>query len=373
MSVYYAGVGGNDGNAGTSWALRKLTIQAAVNVATTAGDTIYVGPGTYRETVTMAASGTAGNVISLIGDYTGQNTSGTKGVVRITGSNDDISATRASCIIASSKNYITVRGFTMDGCSSFIVSLTTATYFTLDKCSVGQNFCINTYVINCAGASQSNVTISNCIITGSSGGGGILFTHTSTVDNCAHVVENCVVFGCLVVAIGINTSRIGGITVRNCAIGWCRQGVRINPALTVGQTITVNNCVFFGIESALIATTTAEFVENYNSFSTDVATARTNVTAGANSVTRPPLFDTRWFFEMVNGGRMVTPFDLASYSTLVEYNSGTGAPSTDLRGASVVGTYREWGALEYDSTLSIAGGGASRVIGSPFIRGLGAV
>ncbi len=373
MATYYVGPGGNDANAGTSYALRKLTIQAAVNLATTAGDTVLVSPGVYRETVTMGSSGSAGNVISLIGDYTGALTSGSKGVVRITGSNDDISAARASCIIASSKNYITVRGFTLDGCSSNIVSLTTATYFTLDQCCVGQNFAVNTYVVSCAGGGQSNVTISKCIITGSSGGGGILFTHTVAVDNCSHVVENCVIIGCTISAIAINTSRIGGITVRNCSMGWARQGVRVNPALTVGQTMTVNNCAFWGIEGVLIATTTAEFVENYNAIGADCSTARTNVTAGANSVTRPPLFDTRWWFEMVNGGRMVTPFDLASYSTLVEYNSGTGAPSTDIRGASVKGTYREWGAVEYDSSLSIAGGGATRVIGSPFIRGLGAV
>jgi hypothetical protein len=59
---------------------------------------------------------------------------------------------------------------------------------------------------------------------------------------------------------------------------------------------------------------------------------------------------------MVNGGRLITPFDLASYSQLVEYTSGTGAPSTDIRGSSQVGSYRELGAVEYDSTLSIAGG-----------------
>lgn len=50
---------------------------------------------------------------------------------------------------------------------------------------------------------------------------------------------------------------------------------------------------------------------------------------------------------------LATPFDLASYCTLVELNSGTGAPSTDMRGQTAVGTYREWGPLEYDSTLAL--------------------
>lgn len=54
--------------------------------------------------------------------------------------------------------------------------------------------------------------------------------------------------------------------------------------------------------------------------------------------------------------RAVSPFDLASYSGLVELNSGTGVPSTDLRGTAVQGTYREWGPLEYDATLILSGG-----------------
>lgn len=372
MATYYVGIGGNDANAGTSWALRKLTLNGAEDIPVAAGDEVVVGPGTYRESLTVDVSGGAGNVITYTGDYTGARTTGAKGVVRITGSADDIALTRASCITASSKNYRTFRGFTMDLTSGIVVSLTTTTNVTISDCLIVLSN--GTSAINCGGASQSNLAVTRCMFQMPSNnvGTALIMTHSANVDNAGHAISNCIFVGG---SFGVNTSKVGGVTVTNCLIKNCNYGAIIFPNdLTAGQTMTVNNCIFDAIGNTALfsVTTVGALVENYNTIWLAVTT-RLNTTAGANSVTRPPLFDTRWFFEMVNGGRMVTPFDLASYSTLVEYNSGTGAPSTDIRGASVVGTYREWGALEYDSTLSIAGGGASRVIGSPFIRGLGAV
>lgn len=352
MATYYAGVGGNDANAGTSWALRKLTIQAAVNVATTAGDSVLVGPGTYRETVTMGTSGTAGNVISLIGDYTGQNTSGAKGIVRITGSADDIARTRANCITATGKSYITVRGFRFDlGSSHLINLLTTCANWTISAC----NFATEgngKYGVSMASAC-TNAAISNCLFTGC---GGVSANGTAT-DNSGHTITSCVfrsVFSTGGASSGVNIVGVGGVTVSNCVImGTTAQGINAT-SLNGGQTVTVNNCILTGCWYAFYAGSVGMITENYNA-TWDNSTDRFNVTAGANSVARPPLFDTRWFFEMVNGGRLVTPFDLASYSTLVEYNSGTGAPSTDIRGASAVGTYREWGAAEYSANYRISG------------------
>lgn len=46
MTDYFVGPGGNNSNAGTSWALRKLTIGGAEAIGLAAGDTVYVAPGT---------------------------------------------------------------------------------------------------------------------------------------------------------------------------------------------------------------------------------------------------------------------------------------------------------------------------------------
>lgn len=366
MATYYVRKTGSDANAGTSAGAAKLTIQAAINVATTAGDTIYVGSGVYRETVTFGTSGTAGNVISLIGDYTGAFTGDAKGVVRITGSNDDISATRTNCITAASKNYIAVRGFVFDITTSHSVFLNDCTNWTVSGCYLGTTAAGNNYYAD--GASQANHIVENCFVD-CSNNNGIQFQHGGAVNNAGHIVRNCIVTNQRYN--GISLVRVGGVSVLNCVLmgGWSSQNGIIAFAFAGTQTAcTVYNCVIMANNVGISAGATTDITENYNTIYA-CGTTRTNVTAGANSVTRPPLFDTRWFFEMVNGGRLVTPFDLASYSTLSEYSSGTGAPSTDLRGASVVGTYREWGALEYDSTLDIEAGSAGGVKTHPGMGG----
>ena len=56
----YVGIGGNDGNSGLTWALRKLTLNGAEDTPVVAGDTVYVGPGVYRERLIVDVSGGAG-------------------------------------------------------------------------------------------------------------------------------------------------------------------------------------------------------------------------------------------------------------------------------------------------------------------------
>ena len=59
MSTYYVRKSGNDGNDGESAAQAWLTWQhAADNVG--AADVVRIGAGVYRETVTLATSGSAG-------------------------------------------------------------------------------------------------------------------------------------------------------------------------------------------------------------------------------------------------------------------------------------------------------------------------
>lgn len=364
MTTYYVGIGGNDASAGTSWGARKLTLNGAEDIPVAAGDTVYVGPGTYRESLTVDVSGSAGNIITYIGDYTGANTSGSKGVVRITGSADDIALTRASCITATSKNYRTFTGFSLDLTSGSLITLASCTNWEISKIHIQKS---SQYGVK-VDTACSNVTIKQCMCRQSNGG---LATFSSgAVSDKAHVIENCIVLagGSNSGSYAVLSDGVGGITIRNCTIiGVAGRGV-YSVGLPVGQLTTVNNCIFAHCNIAMESDSTAKFAENYNAFFGN-ATDRTTITAGANSVARPPLFDTRWFFEAVNGGTMITPFDLASYSTLVEYNSGTGAPSTDIRGASAVGTYREWGALEYNSTYSIAAGSAGGLITHPGMGG----
>lgn len=361
MTTYYVGAGGNNANDGLSWSNRKLTINGAEDVPVAAGDTVYVAPGVYREALTCDVSGSAGNPITYIGDYSGQNTDGVGGVVRITGSDDDISATRASGFAVGARDYRTFRGFLLDITSSYSISLT-GTNVIVDQCAI-TNIPLGISCIFSNGATQAALTVTNSLICPVSGSGaGVYITHSATVNDVGHNINNCI-FLLGSGATGVLSPRVGGITIKNCTFYGGGYGVRVPNALAAGQTVTVNNCVFTSVASgALAATATGEITENYNSIF-GCNTPRSNTNAGANSNAYPPLFDVRWFFELVAGGNMLSPFDLASYSPLINV-AGTSPTTTDMRGTAVQGAQREWGGLEFDSTLLIeegAGGGGGVV------------
>lgn len=370
MTIRYAGKGGSDANNGLTWQTRKLTLNGVEDTPVVAGDFVWVGAGTYRETLTVDVSSTVGNPITYAGDYLGQNTDGVGGVVRVTGSDNDQTATRASCINATAQmDYRTWRGFTFDTSTGVEVINTSGVGWIIDKCYFAP---CATSSIQIAGAAQLTNTISNCYFetTGAGGQTCIAITHSSVVDNAGHIIQNCVFRGGVV---GVSVTRVGGITVKNCSfIGRWTQGIGVSTAITVGQTIAVNNCIFQGCQTALVGTVTGEIVENFNTFFLN-GTARTNTAIGANSLTYPALFDTRWFFQLTHAGagpynptQFSTPFDLSAQSQIINV-TGTNPSSTDMRGTAIQQSQREWGALEYDPTLSIKARQSSSIDGGGMV------
>lgn len=83
-TLYVRQTTGQDSNDGLTpeqaWrSLRKLSTSLQ------AGDTVYIGPGLYREGIYMKAAGTSASPITLIADATGQHTGDPPGVVLLTG------------------------------------------------------------------------------------------------------------------------------------------------------------------------------------------------------------------------------------------------------------------------------------------------
>lgn len=351
----------------------KATLNGAEDTPVVAGDLVHVRPGTYRELLTVDVNGGVGSVIEYRGDYGGLIWTSTAGQpVRITGSDNDQTATRANCITATTKIYRTFTNFVLDLATGDVVSLlTSCTNITLNKCHISYR---SKYGVEVTGASQAAITISNCFFTGGDGGGtaiAILFSHSSTVSNAGHLVSNCIIRGAYT-SNGVYSSRVGGITVQNSLVLCQCMGVYIGTALAVGQTVTVNNCIFEHCNTALLATALGEITEDCNNI-TNCCTARMNVGVGASSLAYAPSWDTRWFMQLVNAGagpnsvtQIVSPYDLASYSQLLNV-AGTSPSATDMRGTAIQGAAREWGALEYDGTLKVQGGGGP--VGISPIRG----
>jgi len=136
MATYYVTKQGDDAHAGTgpepanAW----LTIGEAVsNVA--AGDTVYIGPGIYRETLTLATAGTSGSRISWRGDPDGRYcTSETPGRVRITGADSDELEGATDVISENGQAYNDWYDLYIDGSSVAAISGATANAGRLYRC-----------------------------------------------------------------------------------------------------------------------------------------------------------------------------------------------------------------------------------------------
>ena len=68
--TYYVRKSGNDGNSGTTPAQAFLTIKKAATVAS-AGDTVYVGAGTYTDKAEVSNDGTSTDPIRFVADSAG--------------------------------------------------------------------------------------------------------------------------------------------------------------------------------------------------------------------------------------------------------------------------------------------------------------
>lgn len=114
--VFYVRTRGSDSNDGTTPGTAFRTIQHAVNSCTLPGNTVYVGPGTYFESVEIglnagseAVSGTADNPTELIADPTGEFTFDNPGSVVIDGRDSSTSGISLTSI----ENWI-IDGFTFE-------------------------------------------------------------------------------------------------------------------------------------------------------------------------------------------------------------------------------------------------------------------
>lgn len=356
MTTRYVGIGGNNASDGLSWANRKLTLNGVEDTPIEAGDTVYVGPGTYRELLTCDVDGTSGNPITYIGDFDGTHTDGVGGIVRITGSDDDLTATRANCIAVAGDDYRTFRGFVFDFCTSMLVSVA-GDYFIIEDCVLKDN---SSYGVYMDMTGPDGLIIRRCVFMNVHT--GCYLTAGVEYNDGTNTVENCLFIGAA--GYGVYNSRIGALTVKNCTIIGMPYLIR---ALNINTSypMVVTNCILNNANYALYAAGVGMMTEDYNNiFCT--GTARTNVSTGANSLAYAPLFDHRVFSQMLfDNGTMLTPFDLASYSKLIDV-AGTTPTTADIRGTTVQGDEREWGALEYDSTLDIeagtGGGGAVKII-----------
>lgn len=202
MATYYVRKTGLDSNDGLSAGNAFLTIDKAANTVA-AGDTVWVGAGTYREQVIMDTAGSSGSVIRFEADIDGEQT-GDAGLVVISAYTDSDTATRASCWDPDGRIFVEVVGFVMQG---------------------GTLSCV--YSSNATNDNFEGVLFEDCVFVAG----------PVSTDSCAHLNMNA------------GTTPTGaGLTFRRC--GFVNHGIRIqwdgNETADQNLKIVVENCVFVG-------------------------------------------------------------------------------------------------------------------------------
>ena len=371
MTTYYVDweKADNSGN-GLTLATAKKTLNGAEDIPVAAGDFVWVRPGVYREELTVDVSGSNGSPITYQGDVAGQIWH-PGGVVRITGSDDDLTTERQLGIHATSKNFRTFKGFLIDfgysdnircntGCQDWILEdltlVHTAYYW--------NNICIHT------DGDVKNWIIRRCIFSSPGDEPNLLINGIDTEYNDANIlIENCMFLPGAKTA--IQDAYIGGVTARNCLFwGFYNQsaGAVSVSLLDTGQKLSVKNSIFYGNYRDLAAGVSGQIEEDYNLFSSKSGYGNTNVTPGDNSLDQgeygAPLFNHPILYR---GHRLPASFigELSPWSPVSRRTDNGSASSDDLFGLTrpVTNGKRSWGPIQFTGavreTTITDGGGAS--------------
>jgi hypothetical protein len=354
MATYYVATYGSNSNNGTSAATPWLSISFAIGAASgtnpglAAGDTVWVAPGTYRETLAAAlqylgGNGTAGSPITIKGDplATQAWTATSAGVIRWTVFPTDItnpSGAAYAQLIATSKNYINWESLYFDTwVSGYAINLTTCQGWTFTKCvfSAVQLNCQIFSMTNTAGT-PFDFTLDRCVLLGGQCLTVSCARHSSTYDVNINI-KDCIFVGCPTTAQALVFTQSGsgsdgnGVKIYNSHFqGFDSQTIYVSSTNTTHNSI-VKNCVL--IRGNIFGGTTGAVVQTYNRLINvslqNTATSVTTVTTGSAGLSLG--------YERING---LTGNDLfAPYpnSPNIAFGNSTGAPTVDLYSATWAG------------------------------------
>ena len=344
MATYYIRTDGSDANAGTSntsggaWLTIGKSLTGGI-ADVTITNTIYVAPGTYRESVTMTAAPTA--VQSFIADVDASHFDGTinPGKVRWSSrtTNDRTVPVTGSPLIANSKNKFSYDGFIFDGGTSGaqIVESLNGNTITFSDCVFIAGAPANQNIINITPVVDVNSALLFDRCTFISNASIVITLPTSTVADydCGIVFKNCRWFGgnrCVqITASGANSFKGGGVQLLNCLMFAPFTGGVVTSSANVATSIPclAYNCIFVTGGTALNANTSGQITENFNYIF--AITPRTNVTAGNNSHVNEYGLHIHLGEEVYQGAQQRPFFMPWDSSPLLGFGNQSGAPTVD--------------------------------------------
>jgi hypothetical protein len=346
MANYYVRKSGSDSNTGTNpntdaW----LTIQNAIS-NTSGGDTIYIGAGVYRETLSFPM----GVSLTLIGDVDGSHTAGDAGEVRVTAyQSGDQTSPIASILIdlSSMASGITFKHITFVGGASNLCNGSNSQNITFNECSFYHLYPGATSFTFSGSqfASAWTWTIDRCQFFYNNGTTKDLFDMNPIVNNSSDydIVMN--VTNCLFCGVTRNVFKLtsfsdpyainlpgssfpsGGLTVKNCTFIGAGTVAKTSSWSTTYPCLLYNNiCV---VDCLANASVSGEITEDYNHYA--YSTANTNVTTGSNSKNN----GTSWAMLLDIGhevlvGKLLRPFGTPYLDSPDLAFGGNSPPSVDM-------------------------------------------
>lgn len=358
MAIYYVDpVNGNDANNGlgpdASHASNKPWKTLGKLFGTSAlasGDTAYLAPGTYRETVAVNLSAAVTTETKVLGDP--QNAQGfkTSGGARVapgpvvwtafTSGDTSTPSSSAELLHLQNRDFLTFKYIEfIQGAGKSLLLTGSATDITFSNCSFqGVGNSTATPILNIqttdGAATPSNWKISKCAFFGRPIGIYLVCNQASLgsgSNDIGFVIEDCLFVGTNIQCPGSASTgaQPGGVIVRNCT--FINSGVQINGAAwSTTLPMQVSNCLIITL-TGLNANISGQISESYNVI--HASTPRTNVTAGTGSVS-----DGSYPLRISYGQEFVWQGAARQFgeplagSVLLGFGSDGSAAATDLRG-----------------------------------------
>lgn len=294
MAEYFVRKSGSDSNAGTSPSQAWATIGKALGAAgISSGDTVYIGAGVYRESVTVNMTSAVAET-RVVGDVDGAKT-GDIGEVRWTGYTDDkILPSAGQNLILNGRDFLTFEKIVFVGGNNRCIdaSTTLSTNITINDCYfISGNYANMLIRIDATAQGVLNWTFNRCIFIHAFRDSHITIipaVGSSSWDLNVRI-NNCLFLGGATAQVYLNggaTCFAGGVYINNCTFGFNEVRAFRNDSTRTSQTFPcrINNCFFIGsfASAAIEGGHASQTIQDYNYFACGFPNTLTT-TNGSNS------------------------------------------------------------------------------------------